>query len=459
MAEGQDVLSLLRDMGFTEYEGRVYVALISLGRARAKEISEITSIAYPKVYDVLASLKQKGFIEEELGRPKVFRPVDPSKAIKNYVEEKVSLLKSKAEQLIDVLATKFRVSSSGKSEALVIQSKRGVLDKLRDLILKSRREILISVPNFDVLGIKTLFLDLNAAKRRGIDVKILTSPLALGADVERALEVADVRVKEGLEGYYVITDAGSLLISGKIDDLKAIFVADDLSVKPMREHFNYVWFEASPASLYFKLRPSQRGVIVLAGGASKRMGKDKTLLQVKGVPMIKRVIDAASKVSSEIIVVTGNKRMSKRISKIAGGDVTIVEDEERGWGPLMGILTGCKRARAEYVAVVPCDAPFLNPKILVELFKRAEGHDAAIPRWPNGYLEPLHSIYRRQAVIDVAQELMRRGSRSILRLIESLRDVVYVSIEELKLIDERLLTFFNVNTPRDLLMAEAMESP
>jgi len=125
----------------------------------------------------------------------------------------------------------------------------------------------------------------------------------------------------------------------------------------------------------------------------------------------------------------------------------------------MGILTGCKRARAEYVAVVPCDAPFLNPKILVELFKRAEGHDAAIPRWPNGYLEPLHSIYRRQAVIDVAQELMRRGSRSILRLIESLRDVVYVSIEELKLIDERLLTFFNVNTPRDLLMAEAMESP
>jgi molybdopterin-guanine dinucleotide biosynthesis protein A len=175
--------------------------------------------------------------------------------------------------------------------------------------------------------------------------------------------------------------------------------------------------------------------------------------------MIKRVIDAALKVSNEVIVVTANKRKSKQLSKIIGGDVTIVEDEERGWGPLMGMLTGCKRACAEYVAIVPCDAPFLNPKILMELFKRAEGHDAAIPRWPNGYLEPLHSVYRRQVILDATQELIKKGSRSILRLIESLKDVVYVSVEELKLIDERLLTFFNVNTPRDLLMAEAMENP
>jgi molybdopterin-guanine dinucleotide biosynthesis protein A len=59
----------------------------------------------------------------------------------------------------------------------------------------------------------------------------------------------------------------------------------------------------------------------------------------------------------------------------------------------------------------------------------------------------------------VVQELAKRGSRSILRLIESLKDVIYVSVEELKLVDEKLLTFFNVNTPRDLLMAEAMEIP
>ena len=459
MIEGQDVLALLQDIGLTEYEGRVYVALISLGRARAKEISDITSIAYPKVYDVLARLRQKGFVEEELRRPRIYRPVDPSRAIRNYVEERVSLLKSKAEQLIDILAMRYKELSGGKGETLVIQSKRGVLDKMRDLILKAKKEALISVPNFDVLSIKTLLLDLNVVRKKGVDVKILTSPLAPRIEVERALEVADVRIKEGLEGYYVITDAGSLLISGKIDELKAIFVADDISIKPLREHFNHVWFEATPAPLYLKLRSSERGVIVLAGGASKRMGRDKTLLQVKGVPMIKRVVDAALKVSSEVIVVTGSKRASKQISKVIGGDVTIVEDEERGWGPLMGILTGCKRARAEYVAIVPCDAPFLNPKVLAELFKRAEGHDAAIPRWPNGYLEPLHSVYRRQAILDVVQELAKRGSRSILRLIESLKDVIYVSVEELKLVDEKLLTFFNVNTPRDLLMAEAMEIP
>jgi len=403
-------------------------------------------------------LKQKGFVEEELGRPRIYRPVDPSRAIRDYVEESISLLKSRAEQLIDVLAAMYRESSSGKGKTFVIQSKRDVLDELRNLILKAKKEFLISVPNFDALGIKALLSDLNTAREKGVDVKLPTSPLTPRAEVERGLEVAETKVKEGLDGCYVVTDAGSMLVSGNVNDLKAIFVADDLNVKLMREHFNCAWFEATSASLYLNLRPPERGVIVLAGGASKRMGRDKTLLQVKGIPMIKRVVDVALKVSNEVIVVTSSKRASKRVSKIIGGCVTIVEDEERGWGPLMGTLTGCKRASAEYVAVVPCDAPFLNPKVLMELFKRAEGHDAAIPRWPNGYLEPLHSVYRRRAVLEVAQDLMKRGFRSMVCLIESLKDVVYVPVDELKPIDEKLLTFFNANTPRDLLIAETMES-
>ncbi len=316
---------------------------------------------------------------------------------------------------------------------------------------------MLSAPDLDVLGIKALLLDLNSAKRKGVEVRIITRPSTPSKELSRIMEVADVRVRDGLESYYLITDVGSLLISGRADDLKAIFIADDLSIKPTREHFNYMWFEAIPAAVHLGLGEFKRGVIVLAGGMSKRMGKDKTLLPVKGVPMIKRVVDAALKVSSEVVIVVGSRRMVKEIGGVLGSDVTITEDEERGWGPIMGILSGCKRARAEYVAVVPCDAPFINPKVLLELFRRAEGHDAAIPRWPNGYLEPLHSVYKREAVLEAAQELIRRGSRSLLNLIERLNDVVYVPVEDLKLMDEKLLTFFNVNTPRDLLIAEATE--
>ncbi|MEM4576571.1 MAG: NTP transferase domain-containing protein [Candidatus Nezhaarchaeales archaeon] len=453
----EDVLLSLKSLGLTEYESRVYLALIDLGRAKARDISDVTSIAYPKVYSVLNDLKEKGFVEEELGRPKYFRPVNPTKAIKNYVEEKVFILKDVAEKVLRVLANRFEASTSEKNRTLVLQNKRSVLDKLKDLILNAGREVLISAPSFEVLGIKALFLDLNAAKRRGVDVRILTSTSTSKKDVEKVMEVADVRIKEGLESYYVITDAGSLLISGKLDDLRAILITDELGVKPTREHFNYTWFEAIPATIYLGFKSVERGVIVLAGGMSKRMGRDKTLLPVKGVPMIRRVTDVALSVAGEVVIVTGSRRMAMNLSSAVGKEVTIVEDEERGWGPIMGILTGCKKARAEYVAVVPCDAPFLNPKVILELFKRAEGHDAAIPRWPNGYLEPLHSVYRRQSVLEVAQKLVDKGSRSILHLIENLNDVVYVPVEELKLIDEKLLTFFNVNTPRDLLMAEAMD--
>lgn len=453
----EDILSSLRSLGLTEYESRAYIALINLKRAKAKDVGDVASIAYPKVYSVLASLKKKGFVEEELGRPRIFKPVDPAKAIKNCVEERVSILRSQAEQVVKALSVMYEVSSDSESKAVVVQNRRNVLDKLREVILKARREIFMSIPNLEILGVRTLLLDLNVAKKKGVDVRVLTSPLTSRKDIEVMLSVADVRIREGLESCYVMTDAGSLLISGKPDNLRAIFISDELSVKPTREHFNYMWFESSPASSYLGLMGFGRGVIILAGGASKRMGKDKALLPVKGVPMIKRVVDVALKISSEVIIVTNGRRSSKNISNVIGDGVTIIEDEERGWGPLMGILTGCKKARAEYVAVVPCDAPFLNPKVLSELFKRAEGHDAAIPLWPNGFLEPLHSVYKREAVLKVVEELIKKGSRSIVHLIESLKDVIYVPIEELKLIDEKLLTFFNVNTPRDLLTAEAIE--
>ena len=64
MVECQDVLALLKGIGLTDYKSRVYVALISLGKAGAKEISEITSIACSKVYDALTSLRQRALLKK-----------------------------------------------------------------------------------------------------------------------------------------------------------------------------------------------------------------------------------------------------------------------------------------------------------------------------------------------------------------------------------------------------------
>ncbi|MCS7139888.1 MAG: NTP transferase domain-containing protein [Candidatus Nezhaarchaeota archaeon] len=455
--ERDDLISSLKHIGLTEYEGRVYVALIDLGRASAKDISNITSIAYPKVYNVLSNLKDKGFVEEELQRPRLFRPVDPGKAIRAFIEEKVSLLRDEAEKAIKALSSRYDRLRASSAKTFIVQSRRSVITKLRELISSAKREILVSAPDLEVLGVKALLLDLNSARRRGVEVRVLTTPSTSNREVERILEFADVRFRDGLESYYVIADSGSLLISGRLGDLRAIFIADESSIKPTREHFNYMWFEAVPAAIKLGLKRVKRGIIVLAGGMSRRMGEDKTLLPVKGVPMIKRVVDAVLKVSDEVIVVVSGRKMIRKLSHVLGSEVTITEDEKRGWGPIMGIVSGCKRLQAEYVAVVPCDAPFINPRVLIELFKRAEGHEAAIPCWPNGYLEPLHSVYQRDALLKAADELIKKGSRSMLHLIERLSDVIYVPVEELKLIDDRLLTFFNVNTPRDLLIADAME--
>ncbi|MDI9619543.1 MAG: NTP transferase domain-containing protein [Candidatus Nezhaarchaeota archaeon] len=451
------IISLLRAIGLTEYESKVYVALINLGEARAKEVSDVTSIAYPKIYSVLAELKKKGFVEERLERPRSFTAIDPVRAVWNFIEERIAELRGAGEQAVKMLSAVYGASSLKEGKSFIVEGRRSVLAKLRELLSQAKIEILISAPDLEAIGVKALLLDLNAARKSGVNVRVLTSTKS--KHIEDIMEVSEVRVKDGLESYYAITDVGSLLISGKPDRPKGIFIADEMGAKPTREHFNYIWLEAVPASLHLGTAQSKRGIIILAGGMSKRMGRDKTFLTVKGVPMIKRVANSALSVSHEVIIVVGGKRVLKKLSNVVGGEVTIAEDEEKGWGPLMGILSGCRKSRAEYVAVIPCDAPFINPRVLMELFKRAEGHDAAIPRWPNGYIEPLHSVYRREVIIGVADELLKKGSRSMIHMVNMLKDVVFVPVEELKLIDYNLLTFFNVNTPRDLLIAETMESP
>lgn len=198
-----------------------------------------------------------------------------------------------------------------------------------------------------------------------------------------------------------------------------------------------------------------RGAIVLAGGPSRRLGEPKAFADVAGSPLLARVVEAVERVAEEIVVVT-RRPMAARAERLLGGRVRYARDPSRIRSPIVGLVAGSTALRARFVAALPCDLPFLEPRLLRRLFVLAKGHDAAIPRWPNGMIEPLVAVYRRAALRRASIDTLAAGGRSNQDMIDRLSDVRFVEVDRLRPYDVQRRSFVNVNTPEDLARARRL---
>lgn len=199
-----------------------------------------------------------------------------------------------------------------------------------------------------------------------------------------------------------------------------------------------------------------RSAIVLAGGVSSRFGKDKGLMPLADKPLIKHVLDAVNDVVEEKVIVVSSKVQLENYAKTLDLDVKLTVDEGHMRTPLLGTLTGLKVTSGKYALLLPCDTPFISNKIVSLLFELCINRNAAIPRWPNGYIEPLQAVYYVKPTLEAAERAFAAGNLNMRSMISELRGIRYVSTLVLQQLDSELRTFFNVNTPLDLKRAELM---
>mgnify|MGYP000679637701 CR=1 FL=1 len=192
-----------------------------------------------------------------------------------------------------------------------------------------------------------------------------------------------------------------------------------------------------------------RAALLLAGGLSRRMGKPKQFLDFHGTPLIARVAFRLATVVNEMVVAINRGDNETIYKQYLPESTLIVKDEVDIQAPLVGFCSGLKPVKSPYTFVTSCDAPFVNPKVVDELFKRVEGADAALPLWPNGMLEPLHAVYRTTRTLEAACKCVKARRFKNLSVLDYLSDVRYVSVEELRSLDPELLTFLNINTLED----------
>lgn len=197
-----------------------------------------------------------------------------------------------------------------------------------------------------------------------------------------------------------------------------------------------------------------KATIILTGGMSTRFGVSKPFLPLCGEPLLSHVIRRALTFSDEIVLAIGMNDSPQRYGQFLSSRVKLSTDDSFLQSPLVGVLTGLRRVESDYSLVLPCDAPFVNQHVADLLFHKASGADAAIPRWPNGNIEPLHSVYSVARARSAAEETLMNGQLRVSEMIARLDYVVCVNVEELRGLDEDLLTFLNINTPEDLDRAE-----
>ncbi len=200
-----------------------------------------------------------------------------------------------------------------------------------------------------------------------------------------------------------------------------------------------------------------RAAIILAGGNSQRFKADKGLTDLAGKPLILYVIERVQDLVDEIVVCVKSDEKRLLYSSVLPKNSRIVVDME-GFPtcPLTGAHTGLMKTQSEYSILLPCDTPFISRRLIDLLFDIAVGVNAVIPRWPNGYIEPLQAVYRTKPAQKAARECLKRGENRMRSMISSLRKVRYLSTIVIREIDPKMLTFFNVNAPLDLRRAEVM---
>lgn len=189
---------------------------------------------------------------------------------------------------------------------------------------------------------------------------------------------------------------------------------------------------------------SSVGAIVLAGGRSTRLGRDKASELLLGRPLLQHVVDRVGEVASEIVVVAAPGQMLPAVE--AAVPMTVAIDAYPGSGPLGGIYTGLVAARAAFSIAVACDMPLLSPTLLAALVARATGVDVVMPVLT--YPEPLHAVYGR-GCIEPIRERLESGQLKITNFLGAVR-VRYVREDECRAVDRELRSFLNVNTEEDL---------
>jgi molybdenum cofactor guanylyltransferase len=190
---------------------------------------------------------------------------------------------------------------------------------------------------------------------------------------------------------------------------------------------------------------SSQAAIILAGGQSRRLGRDKASEPLLGRPLLQWVLDRLQPLTAEIVIVGAEGQQLPPLESTM--DPAVLEDMFPDSGPLGGIYTGLDAAHVNSALAVACDMPLLQTPLLAELLRLALEHEAVVPV-QHGLPQPLCAAYSKSCLPAIRHQLVAGE----LKLTSFLDQVAthYVASDVWGKLDPEGLSFLNINTDEDL---------
>jgi len=191
-------------------------------------------------------------------------------------------------------------------------------------------------------------------------------------------------------------------------------------------------------------------VAILIGGKSTRFGSDKGLYEFQHRPLISYQLDTLSQVNSDIFLVAYSaKQVQEYISKIDLNKIMafLIDDieiahERNLHTPLRGLYTTFKELKEldyKKVLTLACDTPLIQQNVIELIIEQSKDYDCCIPKWDNGFLEPLFAIYPIKKSYYKAKKNLKTGNLKLTSLLSSEWKINYLSIQNsIKKLDNNL---------------------
>lgn len=179
--------------------------------------------------------------------------------------------------------------------------------------------------------------------------------------------------------------------------------------------------------------------VLLAGGKSSRMGRDKAFLEVEGEPLWQRQLETLRRLSPEQLMLAGPRRTE-------WSECEIVADETDDAGPLGGVAAALAKCATPLLVVLAIDLPGMTADFLQTLLALCRDDQGAVPRGANGF-EPLAAVYPAGCA-SLAAAALRRGDFSMQSFVRE--GISAHLLVEREISDAEIPLFANLNTPADL---------
>ena len=249
MSLNENTRETLHEMGLNAYEIDAYTALLESGQMTAMVISREAKVPYSKIYEVLNSLKGKGWIKSSESRPFQYYPVSPLEATaftKQRLEDKYQGWEQTVAEALQPLYEKRELVE--RPDILILHGQQAVVAKLEEVLKKANKEIMIAAPVFAKPIIASAD-QLLAGLKKTVNVKLMA---AGKSDDWKALKkvagLTELRVREHMFGGGVIADGKeAMLFLGEEKPSLVIWSNHMGLVRFAREYFQFLWDSSATA--------------------------------------------------------------------------------------------------------------------------------------------------------------------------------------------------------------------